>query len=443
MNTNETAEKAANGAAIHSPKAAITAFINAGMKSDMFSNSFLGAVFDESLKMYSAHGTVDAVRLMTLQSEAYNEEDTKLLIADCIQEFVGIHNLPVHIKAIKNCYKARELSKICSTLAFGADSEIIDEQLQEVGERVSELLRNDEKRGLKKLGDVIVEQYSRLFDKGSLDSLIKTGFSVFDRIVKGIAKKNLVIIAARPGVGKSAISLHIANYNALRGKKVALFSLEMGIEEISERLIANTAPVNLSVLQDRDFGDHTGANISQACGKLKELPFYFDDSGFQTVQTIRAAVQIHKIDLCIVDYLQLISPSGRTTDNRNNEIAKITRELKQMAQDLDIPVIALSQLNRSKDETDEPSLRDLRDSGAIEQDANMVWLMWLNGDQKDQSVKQVALRAAKNRQGMTGEVVLNYRGALMQFEETDLPITRTARKSAAMPWEEVPDRGVF
>lgn len=441
MNNNVTVEMALIGSLIIDAKAAAPKLIES-MSPEHFAEPMLRKAYIEAMNMFSQYGYVDFVPLLHKLTTEFDEQECKNILSNCAIELGSISALPSYIKAVKDCYKARELVKICSPFVFGgeADSETIDQQLEVVGQRIGELLRNNEKKGLIKIEDIAIEQYKRLFDKDLLKNRIKTGFPKFDAIIKGVYRKNLVILAARPAVGKSAMALNLALNFSRSTKKVALYSLEMGLEELFERFIANLAPANLGVIQDRDFGDHTAANIATASGTLSKLPIYINDSGYQTVQSIRSEVQIKNIDVVVIDYLQLITPSGKA-DNRNNEVAKITRELKRMAQDLDIPVIALSQLNRTKGETEEPTLSDLRDSGAIEQDADRVWFMWLNGEQKDQNIKQIVLRAAKTRNGMTGEVVLNYRGALMQFEETNLEVIREKRKRCAMPWEEIQSDG--
>lgn len=439
MNNNVTAEMALIGSLIVDAKAAAPKLIES-ISPEHFDEPILRKAYADGMAMFSQCGYVDYIPLLHKLTNEFDEQECKNILSNCVVELGSISALPSYIKAVKDCYKARELVKICTPFTLGgeADSETIDQQLEGVGQRIGELLRNNEKKGLVKVEDIAIEQYKRLFDKDLLKNRIKTGFPKLDAIIKGVYNKNLVILAARPAVGKSAMALNLALNFSRSAKKVALYSLEMGLEELFERFVANLAPANLGVIQDRDFGDHTAANIATASATLSKLPIYINDSGYQTVQSIRTEIQIKKIDVVVIDYLQLITPTGKA-DNRNNEVAKITRGLKCMAQDLDIPVIALSQLNRAKGETDEPTLSDLRDSGAIEQDADKVWFMWLNGEQKDQQVKQIAFRAAKTRNGMTGEVVLNYRGALMQFEETNFEVIREKRKRGTVPWEEVRD----
>ncbi len=433
--SNISAEMSVVGSLLINGKRAAPKLIGVITPEMISEENLLRPLYREAMNMYAKYGNADAIPVMHKLTGEYNEEEVKSIVKNCMETFSGYETLQANVNAVISCYKAREIEKIYQETITNLSPQGIDEQIEALGSRIAELIRNSEKTGPVKISDMAVEYYKSLYEKKDLSGRVLTGFERFDKITRGISRKNLAIIAARPGVGKSALALQIALHNAKQGKKVAFFSMEMHKGELMDRITAYLAPVNMGIIQDREFGEYMGVNINRAIGEAAELPMFIDDSGRQTTQSIRIHSQLIGADVVIIDYLQLLTPIGKT-DTRNNEIGKMTRELKNMAQDLNIPVILLSQLNRKGDET-EPSLLILRDSGSIEQDANIVWFMWLNGPQYD-NAKHVALKCAKNRQGQRGEVVLEFIGAIMTLTESDLSVTREPQRKKYNPYD-LPD----
>ena len=230
---------------------------------------------------------------------------------------------------------------------------------------------------------------------------------------------NLIVIAARPGVGKSAFALEIARSVALKGHKVLIYSYEMSDSELAERLVARDGGVTMDALDglNPDADNEMWRKVSRACSHLTPLPISINDDPRTTIAQIRAEVlSTPGVELVIVDFLTLMR-TDRRYDNRNLEVGALSRELKMLAQELRIPVIALSQLNRGKDETERPTLRDLRDSGEIEQNANKVIFLW-RSDPDNPTI--ICVTVAKNRRGHTGDVVFQFDGNYMSFTETSI-----------------------
>lgn len=255
---------------------------------------------------------------------------------------------------------------------------------------------------------------------GALDALgappagrVETGFKRTDALLKGLRGGNFVLIAARPAVGKSTYAQNIAMNVARSGKSVLLYSLEMSNEELGERIISSASGVPLDNVTDHTLTDQSWRRISEACQSLYDLPLIINDDPGVTVSKIRAEARVTRnLGLIIIDFMTLLK-SERRYDSRNLEVGALSRELKLLAMELDIPIIALSQLNRNVSETERPRLADLRDSGELEQNANKVIFLW-NIDE-EQSIKGLAI--AKNRQGRCGAVQMRFWGDQMRFME--------------------------
>ena len=250
---------------------------------------------------------------------------------------------------------------------------------------------------------------------------IRTGYYDFDAMTRGLQKKQVIIIAGRPGCGKSAFSLNIGLNAAIRDKKsVALFSLEMGVEEITKRMFGVVGKIDGDVLKTGKLKNTDWKKWNEAMSELSDAKFYVDDSGGLTVSEVRRKCRKLKnsddgLDLIIIDYLQLLSSSSKYAGQRVQEVSEISRDIKKLAMELDIPVIALAQLSRSVEQRkggdNKPKLSDLRESGSIEQDADIV--LFLHSDdygKYDGNVnRKIELLVAKHRAGSTGTVNLLFK----------------------------------
>ncbi|MGZ5382666.1 MAG: replicative DNA helicase [Acidimicrobiia bacterium] len=259
--------------------------------------------------------------------------------------------------------------------------------------------------------EVIEEMEAR----GSELTGLATGFRDLDRRLAGLQAANLVIVAARPSMGKSALASNIATNVAMDGGTVAMFSLEMSREEIVQRLLCSVGRVDSMKLRTGQLGPQLWQKVVHAASRMYKAPIYIDDSGQLTVTDIRAKCRRlkrqHGLDLVIIDYLQLMSGSNR--ENRQQEIAEISRSLKNLARELDIPILAVSQLNRGLEarEDKRPRLGDLRESGAIEQDSDVVMFIYRHEyyhpeAQDSKGLAEVII--AKHRAGSTGRVDMTF-----------------------------------
>ena len=286
-------------------------------------------------------------------------------------------------------------------------------------------------RDIKRIQDILPEvqhHIESLSDSTSDMTGVRTGYYDLDNMTRGLQKKQVIIVAGRPGCGKSAFSLNIALNAAIQSKKsVAFFSLEMGYEEIVKRMFGCVGKIDGDVLKTGKLKSNDWKKLNEAMSELSDTKFFIDDSGGLTISEIRRKCRKLKnsedgLDLVVIDYMQLISSSSKYAGQRVQEVSEISREVKKLAMELDIPVIALAQLSRSveqrKGDDKKPKLSDLRESGSIEQDADIVLFLYSDDYGKyDGNVnRKIELLVAKHRAGSTGTINLIFKMNTGSFE---------------------------
>lgn len=325
---------------------------------------------------------------------------------------------------IKEHYTKRELvfsaSKI-SELAMTPTSDVSN-VLDQAEQMVFRLSQESSSRDFTPVRDTLAESFDRLDElsknAGKLRG-VPSGFRDLDNKLAGFQDNALIILAARPGVGKTAFSLNIAQNAAVRYRiPVGIFSLEMSKEELTDRLLSIQSTVSSWNIKTGRLEEEDWEKLQEAMGELAEAPLYIDDtpglSIFEMRTKARRLQMEHGLRLLIVDYLQLMR--GRTQDNRTQEVSEISQALKNLARELRIPVIALSQLSRAVEQrgTKSPQLSDLRESGAIEQDADLVMFIYRE-DSDNPDLIPVKINIAKHRAGSVGEIDLVFKGSLQRF----------------------------
>jgi replicative DNA helicase len=286
--------------------------------------------------------------------------------------------------------------------------------------------------GFESLATLLGEAYDRLEylheHRGQILG-IPTGLAQLDTLLGGFQPSDLIILAARPSVGKTSLALNIAQHAAVHeGKKVGVFSLEMSKEQLALRLLSAASGINPRPLQTGFVDETDWSKIAQVMNEMHTAPMWIDDSPGLSVMELRTKArrlesEQHGLDLIIVDYLQLMQPSTPTRDgNRVQEVSEISRGMKQLARELGVPVIGLSQLSRGVEQrgSAEPRLSDLRESGSLEQDADVVLFLYRAEDQNPEAeVELVKAKIAKHRNGPIGEVPLQFRKANTRFYSVD------------------------
>ncbi len=331
-------------------------------------------------------------------------------------------NVTHYAKLIADAYTKRRIIALSSEvgeLAF--DDATGSNDLMDIAEqRVFAISQSHTAKAFIPIKDTLVESFERLDalqKSGGEIRGVSTGFQDLDGMLAGFHPSNLIILAARPGMGKTAFSLNIAHHVAVtQKKKIGIFSLEMSKEELVDRLLVSQADIDAWRLKTGRLDQQDFLKLSDAMGVLADAQIFIDDtpgmSIFEMRTKARRLMTEHKIDLILVDYLQLAT--GRTKDNRVQEVAEISQGLKNVARELRIPVLALSQLSRAIESRGEksPQLSDLRESGSIEQDADVVMFLY----RKDDDIREsVSLKIAKHRNGSVGEIELFFRGDRIKF----------------------------
>lgn len=378
-------------------------------------------------------GNLDEVTLLDELTKmgAYDEAGGKSYIMMLAQSVPSVSNLLDYARIIKEkaiLRKLIEASEKISRMAYSATGdtkEILDRSEQ----LIFDIAEKNESKEFRHIKDIILENYRHLeaLQKNGEDAVgIKTHFSEIDRMLVGMGKGDLVIIGARPGVGKTSLALNIATNVATKGHKtVAIFSLEMSCEQLVSRMLASEGSIDSYKMRKGNLETADWEHLAQAAGVLAETEILIDDTTGITVTSMKAKLRrVKNLGLVVIDYLQLMQ-GEKHTDNRVQEVSDISRNLKLLAKELGVPVITLAQLSRtSEKENKKPVLSDLRDSGAIEQDADTIMFLsrdyYKNDPEKE---NQADCIIAKNRHGSTGTVVLGWSGQYTKFSTMETSLT--------------------
>lgn len=347
-------------------------------------------------------------------------------------------NIEYHARVIVEMSMKRSLIQMASSIHHDSYEDtvdvfsLIDRSNMDLQNILDNAINSTSEKSIKDISFLVVkEQQERQSGKHSgLDS----GFNVLDAMISGFRKTDFIVIAARPGMGKSAFAVQSGIHIASNGHPVGMFSLEMGSNQLIQRAAVSKTELDSESVKKGILKENEFVRFMHACGDLGELPFYIDDTAFMSIVELRARAMRMKskygIELLIVDYLQLIKgigDSGKISNNRDQEIGIITRTLKGIAKELDIPVIALSQLNRSVETrggSKRPLLSDLRESGSIEQDADIVMFLYrpeyykITVDEDGNPTHgKCEIIVEKHRAGSTGTVLMKFIGKYTKFAE--------------------------
>lgn len=287
--------------------------------------------------------------------------------------------------------------------------------MESIEGQIFELSQNENRTGLTHIKDTLKEVIEILDERSKTKGFVTgvpTGFADLDRILLGMQKKDLILLAARPSVGKTALAVNIALNAALKDYKVAIFSLEMSKSQLAQRMLSSLSLVNSKQFMSGDITEWE--DIFEASSIIAGKSIYMDDTAGISITELRSKCRRLKadsgLDFIMIDYLQLMTSEGRN-ENRQQEISTISRNLKALAKELDVPILALSQLSRDSEKNKrKPKLSDLRESGAIEQDADVVILLHREDYQNEEAEiqNQIELIIAKHRNGEIGSIRLNF-----------------------------------
>lgn len=434
------AEQAVLGSVIIDPKCLTD--IATSMKTEYFYIPQHREIYAAMASMYELSQTIDFVSLLEkLKTDGvYDEAGGKAYLTELVQRVPSSANVLTYVAIIRERYYARALM----TAAQGIIKDINDNELDSgklldsAEQRIYEIRQGRDITGLTHIKSVIenetYDRLSKMNDPETRDDYIgiPCGIGELDKMITGLNKSDLIILGARPGMGKTSFALNIVRNVAVNtGKTVCFFSLEMTRDQLAQRMLSSEAGIKSEKLRTGELDDDEWTRLAQAGESLSKANIYFDESSNITVPEMKAKLRrMNKVDLVVIDYLGLMH-SPRNIDNRVQEISEITRNLKIMAKDLKVPIIACAQLSRGtegKGKSHRPALSDLRDSGSIEQDADIVLFLYRDAyydneksddeDRSDQSRAECIV--AKNRHGEIGTVDLHWDGQYTRFTSVDV-----------------------
>ena len=387
-----------------------------------------GELYEAILELYEERTPVD---VLTVSDKLTKRKSLKKLggrtyLTELANKVPTAAHVEHYAKIVKDLATKRSLMNASAKLVELSMDEGLtaDELLDKAESHIFSLTQKHMVQGFIPVKAALADSFDRLDELHKLGSGLRglpTGLKQLDDITAGLQKSNLLILAARPGGGKSSLALNIAQNLAVNHKRpVAIFSLEMSKEELVDRLLVAQADIDAWKLKTGKLDQDDFTKFSNAMGELAEAPLFIDDTPAQTILEMRAKarrLQVeHGIDLLIVDYLQLAQ--GRNKENRVQEVSEIADGLKNLARELKIPVLALSQLSRAVESRDikRPQLADLRESGGIEQSADLVMFLW---PENDEDRSQIVLDIAKHRSGPLAQIKLFFKGERTRFYERD------------------------
>ena len=415
-------------------KEAVSAAIEV-LKPEDFYREDNRTIFEAILNLYGRSEPIDIITLKSELSSMGKFEAVGGLeyIAELPDKVPTTANVEQYIKIVEEKSVLRNLIKTANeiiTLGYDQTQEV-DGIIDGAEKKIFEVMQKKNQKGYTPIKDILVETFTeleQLYNQKQRITGIPTGFSDLDFRTSGLHNSDLILVAARPAIGKSAFALNIASNAAVRAKvPVAIFSLEMSKEQMTSRILCSEAMVDSNKVRTGKIDDEEWSKLAAASGELSEANIYIDDTPGISIMEIRAKCRKMKIEknigLVVIDYLQLVQGSGKRGGSREQEIAEISRSLKILAKEINVPVIALSQLSRAPEQRPDhrPMLSDLRESGSIEQDADIVMFLYrddyYNEDSEKKNIAEVIL--AKHRAGSTGTVELLWLGNYTKFANID------------------------
>ncbi len=428
---------------------------------------------DANQKIYAAIRRLfdkgSPVDLLTVTEELRKSNELEIIggayyLTRLTMSVVSSAHVEAHARIVMEKFIQRELIRISGEVIADAyeDSTDVFDLLDKAESGLYEITDKHLRKNFMSLADVLVQTVQEIEDaKNKQEDVtgVPTGFRMLDRLTAGWQKNALIIVAARPAVGKTAFCLNLAMNAAMHTPKpypVAFFSLEMGAGELVKRMLSAVTQVSMDAITKGRMQEHEFIQMTQRMNKLAQASIFLDDQAALNVFELRAKArrlkQKHDIQMIVIDYLQLMQGDVNKGGNREQEISKISRDLKSLAKELAIPIIALSQLNRgveSRKESKVPQLSDLRESGAIEQDADMVMFLYrpeyygINNDEMGETIEgETHIHIAKNRSGSTDTIKLRFIKEYQKFEDLDDGFNGGSGSGGFQPFNDNPKAGI-
>lgn len=405
--------------------------IYAMLTPEMFTSEFLGKVYKEFQRAYDNRYELSiAVLEQKLRSDNFPSHLILEELTACVSDTTTSANVKMNAQVVVDDYKAKRLDELLASTKVTPNNYM--DCLRSLQQEI-ESLQSGVESNSKTLAEIVKENQANYFVEKEVQPLF-LGFNKLDSMLGGLEGGDMIVVGARPAVGKSALVTQITSNLAKQGKRIGFYNLEMQNKQMYERFVVSESGIGLTRLRrataflgdEKERFDRANETLAKADNIV------ITSTGGKSVSEIRAESKHMDYDIIIIDYLQLLKADTTYRGNRTAEVGEISRAIKNLAMELDIPIIALSQLNRASEgkESKEPTMAELREAGNIEQDASVIILLW-NVNQDDKSKK--GCKIEKNRQGECGKEVLLFNGDTMKFEETDEDIKEVAE------WKSVSD----
>ena len=391
-------------------------------------------IYETIYSMFNYSLTIDPVTVLeNMKQHGYYPDQSRSYLLQLIDITPTAANVKEYIDIIKDKTLLRRVAETAGDLTemIHQGTDTGQDILEAAEQRIYAIRQGRSSRGLTPISDVLFDVYDRLSELAASDSAVpglSTGLKDLDRAISGLNKSDLILLAARPGMGKTSMALNILlDAGKKSGKKVAFFSLEMSREQLALRLIASECFIDNKKLVTGKLTEEDWESVAAAADSLSRSTILIDDDSTVTVADINAKCRrVEDLGLVVIDYLQLMQSAGgksRSGDNRQQIVSDISRSLKIMAKELNVPVLCLSQLSRANEgRTDKrPMLSDLRESGAIEQDADIVLFLYRDGyyNKDSENPNEAECIIAKNRHGETGTVYLQWQPQFTTFSDME------------------------
>ena len=429
---SKLAERSVLGGMLRSPEEAVPTAIE-NLKAEYFYVPLHQQMFSLIVNAYSDNKgftVIDIIDELVKRGLFTNEEMAKTFIMGLSDFVASVKNIENFCDKIIEKYNIRKLLSVAVEMIDNVREGVLDSRsmLDIAEQKIYDIRQGKEIDGLTRLDSILVETYTHLEEISGPEAKehlgARTGFAQIDEITTGLNNTDLVILAARPGVGKTAFAINMAtNVCKKTMKDVVIFSLEMGKEQLAARMLSTEALVNNTALRSGKFEKKDWEKLAEATIRLSKLPMYVDDTGSVTVPQMKAKLRrVKNLGLVVIDYIQLMESTNKG-QGRVNEVSEITRQLKLMAKELNVPVIALSQLSRAVEKNErKPMLSDLRDSGSIEQDADIIMFLHRDyyGNDEERAQSEADCIIAKNRHGTMATVKLAWIGEYTLFRGMDI-----------------------
>ncbi len=405
------------------------------LKAEDFYRDIHGIIYEAMLELYEAREPIDVLSVSNRLEEKGRIETIggPSALASLVNSVPSASNVSHYAKLVQRKATLRRLIAAGTDIAdMGYDeSEDVEKRLDEAEQRLFRVSQKFVKQDFIPIKPILEHAFERIEELHKSDHSFRgvpTGFPDLDGLLSGLQKSDLIILAARPSIGKTTFALDIARQVGTAAKiPVGIFSLEMGSDQLVDRMIASHANVDLWRLRTGKLQENDFALIGDAIGLLSEAPIFIDDTGSVNIMEMRTMARRlqaeHRLGLIIIDYLQLMEGRSRSGDNRVQEISEISRGLKQLARELNIPILALSQLSRAVESRPDqvPKLSDLRESGSIEQDADVVMFLYREDRAKPDTPNKniVDVIVAKHRNGPVGRIQLYFHENAATFKSLE------------------------